>query len=242
MKKLLYFLFAMIIAVGLNACSPDDDPMNEPPTEIPENPDTPDQSDNPENPDPDDPDNPDNLEPTTGKILIVYYSFTNNVHTIVSDLRTQIEADVIRVEPTEKGLDYAANNYAIGSAQIQAIRNYHRGSSALVEQYGGSFADFSVQSRCGDGRQTYRSDRIEFKQRHQRRGIGRQAVDSRWELPDAEPLDSFVSDIQLPFDDSPVAERYRLYGIKKRRYEKDIPASDAACSCDDFRRVQRRER
>lgn len=123
MKKLLYFLFAMIIAVGLNACSPDDDPMNEPPTEIPENPDTPDQSDNPENPDLDDPDNPDNLEPTTGKILIVYYSFTNNVHTIVSDLRTQIEADVIRVEPTEKGLDYAANNYAIGSAQIQAIRN-----------------------------------------------------------------------------------------------------------------------
>ena len=73
MKKLLYFLFAMIIAVGLNACSPDDDPMNEPPTEIPENPDAPDQSDNPENPDPDD---PDNLEPTTGKILIVYYSFT----------------------------------------------------------------------------------------------------------------------------------------------------------------------
>lgn len=57
------------------------------------------------------------------KVLIVYYSFTNNVHTVVSDLRTQIEADVIRVEPTEKGVDYAANNYAIGSAQIQAIRN-----------------------------------------------------------------------------------------------------------------------
>lgn len=57
------------------------------------------------------------------KTLVVYYSFTNNVHTIVSDLRTQIEADVIRVEPAEKGLDYAANNYAIGSAQIQAIRD-----------------------------------------------------------------------------------------------------------------------
>lgn len=56
----------------MNACSPDDDPMNEPPTEIPENPDTPDQSDNPENPDPDD---PDNLEPTTGKILIRLLQF-----------------------------------------------------------------------------------------------------------------------------------------------------------------------
>lgn len=53
----------------------------------------------------------------------MYYSFTNNVHTIVSDLQTQIEADVVRVEPAEEGLDYAANNYAIGSALIQAIRN-----------------------------------------------------------------------------------------------------------------------
>lgn len=37
--------------------------------------------------------------------------------------RHQIEADVVRVEPAEEGLDYAANNYAIGSALIQAIRN-----------------------------------------------------------------------------------------------------------------------
>ena len=41
---------------------------------------------------------------------------------IVNELCTQIEADVIEVEPAEKGLDYAANNYAIGSAQIAAIR------------------------------------------------------------------------------------------------------------------------
>lgn len=56
------------------------------------------------------------------KTLIVYYSYTNNVERIVTELRTQIEADVIEVEPAEKGLDYAANNYAIGSAQIAAIR------------------------------------------------------------------------------------------------------------------------
>ena len=96
MKKYLYLLFAVFVAVGLSACSTD---SNEP--------------DGP-TPDPD---------PATGKTLIVYYSFTNNVHTIVSDLQTQIEADVVRVEPAEEGLDYAANNYAIGSALIQAIRN-----------------------------------------------------------------------------------------------------------------------
>lgn len=57
------------------------------------------------------------------KTLVVYYSYTNNVHRIISELSSQIEADVVRVEPAEKGLDYAANNYAIGSALISAIRN-----------------------------------------------------------------------------------------------------------------------
>ena len=57
------------------------------------------------------------------KTLVVYYSYTNNVHNIVIELTKQIEADVVRIEPAQKGLDYAANNYAIGSAQISAIRN-----------------------------------------------------------------------------------------------------------------------
>lgn len=57
------------------------------------------------------------------KTLVVYYSYTNNVHRIITELRAQIEADVVRVEPAEKGLDYAADNYAIGSALISAIRN-----------------------------------------------------------------------------------------------------------------------
>lgn len=98
MKKFLCLLFATFVAVGLSACSSHG---NEP-----ENPD------NTENPD-----NPDKPNPT-GKTLIVYYSFTNNVHTIVTDLLTQIEADAVRIEPAEEGLDYAANNYAIGSALI----------------------------------------------------------------------------------------------------------------------------
>ena len=58
---------------------------------------------------------------TNAKTLVVYYSFTNNVHTIVSDLSTQIDAAVIRLELAEKGIDYAANNYAAGSALISAI-------------------------------------------------------------------------------------------------------------------------
>lgn len=93
----------------MSACSTDSNKPDGPQTEVPTPTPNPDPT-----PDPD---------PATGKTLIVYYSFTNNVHTIVSDLQTQIEADVVRVEPTEEGLDYAANNYAIGSALIQAIRN-----------------------------------------------------------------------------------------------------------------------
>lgn len=57
------------------------------------------------------------------KTLIAYYSYTNNVHTIVTELQKRIDADVVRIEPAEKGLDYAADNYAVGSAQIAAIRN-----------------------------------------------------------------------------------------------------------------------
>jgi len=106
-------LFAAFVAVGLSACSSDEDESYAPDTEVP----TP-------TPDPD---------PTAGKTLIVYYSFTNNVHTIVSDLQTQIEADVVRVEPAEEGLDYAANNYAIGSALIQAIRNNPNDAASYPE-------------------------------------------------------------------------------------------------------------
>lgn len=57
------------------------------------------------------------------RTLVVYYSYTNNVERIVGELRNSIQADVVEIEPAQKGLDYAANNYAIGSEQIAAIRN-----------------------------------------------------------------------------------------------------------------------
>lgn len=66
-----------------------------------------------------------NAQPATdmGKTLVVYYSFTNNVRTIVGELTKQITADVVEVQPAEESLDYAANNYAIGSSLIAGIRN-----------------------------------------------------------------------------------------------------------------------
>lgn len=66
----------------------------------------------------------------SAKTLVVYYSYTNNVERIVNELKTQIECDVVEIQPAEKGLDYAANNYAIGSAQISAIRNNPKGASS----------------------------------------------------------------------------------------------------------------
>lgn len=57
------------------------------------------------------------------KTLVAYYSFTNNVKRIVTELGVQIDADVVEIEPAEKGLDYAANNYALGTQLLNAIRN-----------------------------------------------------------------------------------------------------------------------
>lgn len=57
------------------------------------------------------------------KTLVAYYSYTNNVERIVNTLSTQITCDVLEIEPAEKGLDYAANNYALGTQLLNAIRN-----------------------------------------------------------------------------------------------------------------------
>lgn len=58
----------------------------------------------------------------SGKTLVVYYSFTGNCRSIVNALTAGIDADVMEILPAEEGLDYAANNYAIGSSLIAAIR------------------------------------------------------------------------------------------------------------------------
>jgi flavodoxin len=58
-----------------------------------------------------------------GKTLGVYYSYTGNCREIVTTLTSQIEADVLEILPAEKGLKYEANNYALGTQLLQAIKD-----------------------------------------------------------------------------------------------------------------------
>ena len=57
-----------------------------------------------------------------GKTLVVYYSYTNNCHEIVTSLTSQIQADVMRIEPADKTQKYEANNYALGTQLLNAIK------------------------------------------------------------------------------------------------------------------------
>lgn len=80
------------------------------------------------------------------KTLIAYYSFTNNVHSIATDLQAQTGADIVRIEPAEKGLDYSANNYEIGSEQIAAIRANPNSASSYpaIDDVSVNFADYDM--------------------------------------------------------------------------------------------------
>ena len=58
----------------------------------------------------------------TGKTLVVCYSYTGNCRDIVNTLTSKIEADVLEILPAEKGLRYEANNYALGTQLLNAIK------------------------------------------------------------------------------------------------------------------------
>lgn len=58
----------------------------------------------------------------SAKTLVVYYSYTNKCHEIVTSLTDQIQADVMRIEPADKTQKYEENNYAIGTALLNAIK------------------------------------------------------------------------------------------------------------------------
>ena len=58
----------------------------------------------------------------TAKTLVVYYSYTGNSREIVNTLTSQMEADVLEIQPAEKGLKYEANNYALGTQLLNAIK------------------------------------------------------------------------------------------------------------------------
>ena len=57
-----------------------------------------------------------------GKTLVVYYSYTGNCREITTTLTSQIQADVLEILPAEKGLKYEANNYALGTQLLNAIK------------------------------------------------------------------------------------------------------------------------
>ncbi len=58
----------------------------------------------------------------TAKTLLVYYSYTNYCHEIVTTLTNQIQADILEIQPAEKGQKYDANNYALGTQLLNAIK------------------------------------------------------------------------------------------------------------------------
>ena len=79
------------------------------------------------------------------KMLVAYYSFTGNSKAIVETLTGMISADVVEISPVEKA-DFAANNYAIGDALIEAInKNPDEESSypAITASVEVSFANYS---------------------------------------------------------------------------------------------------
>ena len=58
----------------------------------------------------------------SAKTLVVYYSYTGNCRDIVTTLTSQIEADVLEIQPAEKGQKYEANGYALGTQLLNAIK------------------------------------------------------------------------------------------------------------------------
>ena len=93
MKQILLFLAAMLLS-----CSSSDSDVK---AEVPSN------SGNAGN---------------AGKTLVVYYSYTGNCRDIVNALTHQIQADVLEIQPAEKGLKYEANGYALGTQLLNAIK------------------------------------------------------------------------------------------------------------------------
>jgi flavodoxin len=103
-------MMSLTMALTTSACGNDE--KNEPVVTPPSTPEVPEPATTPS----------DNQSNDLGKTLVVYYSYTNNCHEIVSSLTSQIQADVMRIEPADKTQKYEANNYAIGTALLNAIK------------------------------------------------------------------------------------------------------------------------
>ena len=58
----------------------------------------------------------------SAKTLVVFYSYTGDCRDIVTALTSQIEADVLEIQPADKGQRYEANGYALGTSLLNAIK------------------------------------------------------------------------------------------------------------------------
>ena len=79
-----------------------------------------------------------------GKTLVVYYSYTGNCKEIVETLTGQITADVMRIEPKDKTQKYEADNYAIGTQLLNAIKAAPNNATSYPEIDDVSITDLST--------------------------------------------------------------------------------------------------
>ena len=77
------------------------------------------------------------------KTLVVYYSYTNNCHDIVQTLSSQIDTDVMRIEPADKTQKYEANGYAIGTKLLNAIKTAPNDAASYPAIDPGSITDLT---------------------------------------------------------------------------------------------------
>ena len=86
------------------------------------------------------------LSASSAKTLVVYYSYTGNCESIVTELTNQISADVLEIEPAEKGLRYEADNYALGTQLLNAIKANPNDAASYpaIDPVSVSVADYST--------------------------------------------------------------------------------------------------
>ena len=86
------------------------------------------------------------LSTSSAKTLVVYYSYTGNCESIVTELTNRISADVVEIEPAEKGLYYEANNYALGTQLLNAIKANPNDAASYpaIDPVSVSVADYST--------------------------------------------------------------------------------------------------
>ena len=86
------------------------------------------------------------LSTSSAKTLVVYYSYTGNCESIVTELTNRISADVVEIESAEKGLRYEANNYALGTQLLNAIKANPNDAASYpaIDPVSVSVADYST--------------------------------------------------------------------------------------------------